>query len=183
MTLANSGALLPAHDHGARRLAVWGGTAALMLLPVLPERLNGSVAFDIGDFMFLTILLVGVGTAYELAVRMRDDRAFVAGLGIAIATILIQAWINLAVGVIGSEDNPANWIYAGVLAIAVIGAIVARFRPASLTRVMILTAFAQLVAMIVALAAGLGFTGPITVFFCALWLISARLFRRASNAS
>ena len=34
-----------------------------------------------------------------------------------------------------------------------------------------------------ALAAGLGFTGPITVFFCSLWLTAAALFRRAARAA
>ena len=34
---------------------------------------------------------------------------------------------------------------------------------------------------VVALGAGFGFTGPITIFFVSLWLISAGLFRRAAG--
>nr|MBA3525748.1 hypothetical protein [Sphingomonas sp.] len=34
-----------------------------------------------------------------------------------------------------------------------------------------------------ALIAGLGFTGPITVFFTALWLIAAWLFQRAGRGA
>ena len=42
------------------------------------------------------------------------------------------------------------------------------------------TSVAQALAFVIALIAGLGFTGPITVFFAALWLIAAWLFRKAA---
>jgi hypothetical protein len=41
----------------------------------------------------------------------------------------ILIWMNLAVGIIGSEDNPANLMYGGVLAVAIVGAFMVRFRP------------------------------------------------------
>lgn len=166
----------------SRRLAIWSGAAALMLLPVLAMRGTEEAGWDApGDFIFLAILLVGVGVAYELATRVADWRAYRAGLGIAVAAALLQSWINLAVGIIGSEDNPANWIYVGVLAVAVAGALLARFRPLGMARAMVATAIAQALAFAVPLVAGLAFTGPITVFFAALWLISAWLFRKAAR--
>lgn len=174
--MANTGTL-----HPNRRLAVWGGTAALMVIPILPERLSGSAAFDVGDFIFLGILLAGVGAAFELAVRTPPARAYLTAAGIAIAAILLQAWINLAVGIVGSEENSANLIYAGVIAVAVGGAILARFRAAGLARAMVAAAVAQVAAMIALMIAGLGFTGPITIFFTALWLIAASLFRRSTS--
>lgn len=165
-----------------RRLEIWGGTAALMLLPLIAIRGTDAAAWDPpGDFMLLAILLVGLGAAYELASRVKDRRAYRVGLGIAVAAALLQIWINLAVGVVGSEDNPANLIYAGVLGVALGGALLARFRAPGMARAMIATAAAQGMAFVVALAAGLGFTGPITVFFGALWLIAAWLFRRAAR--
>ena len=162
------------------RLAVWGGAAALMLVPVLAIRLADPVPSDPGDFIFLGILLAGVGVAFELGVRATDRIAYRMAAGIALAAALLSMWINLAVGIIGSEDNPANWIYAGVLAVAAAGAVVTRFRPRGMALAMATTAAAQVIAFVVALAAGLGFTGPITVFFTALWLISAWLFRKAA---
>ena len=161
---------------------MWFGAAALMLLPVLPERLAGEVAWDVGDFAFLAILLAGVGAAYELAVRVTDRSAYLAAVAIAIAAALLSAWINLAVGIIGAEDNPANLVYAAVIAIALVGAVLARFRPSGMARAMGAAAAAQVLAFVVALVAGIGFTGPITVFFTGLWLISAWLFRRAARA-
>jgi hypothetical protein len=35
---------------------------------------------------------------------------------------------------------------------------------------------------VIALLAGFGFAGPINVFFCGLWLVSAWLFRKAARA-
>ena len=174
-----------AQDDGQRlgsrtRLAVWGGGAALMLVPVLAMRATDSAASDPGDFIFLGILLAGVGAAFELAARASDRTAYRMAAGIALAAAFLNIWINLAVGIIGSEDNPANWIYAGVLAVAAAGAALARFRPIGMARAMAATAAAQVMAFVVALAAGFGFTGPITVFFAALWLISAWLFRKAA---
>jgi hypothetical protein len=152
-----------------------------MLLPVLAMRVTDEVARDPGDFMFLGILLVGVGVAYELAARVTDRSAYRAAVGIALAAGFLHIWINLAVGFIGSEDNNANWIYGGVLAVAVAGAVVARFRALGMARAMVATAIAQALAFVLALVAGLGFTGPITMFFAALWLISAWLFRKATR--
>ena len=166
-----------------RRLAVWGGAAALMLLPVLAVRGTDPAAWDPpGDFIFLAILLAGVAIAYELAARVPERRAYAAGAGVALAAGLLSAWINLAVGIIGSEDDPANLVYAGVIAVALIGAALARFRPSGMARAMAAAAIAQALAFAVALVGGLGFTGPITVFFTALWLISAWLFGRAARA-
>ena len=64
---------------------------------------------------------------------------------------------------------------------AAVGALLARFRPAGMALAMVAAAVAQILAFAFALAAGLGFTGPITVFFAALWLISASLFRKAAR--
>ena len=164
-----------------QRLAVWGALASAMVLPVLGHDLISATARDPSDFLFLAFLLAGAGAAYELAARIDDRRAYRAALGVAIVASLLQAWINLAVGIIGSEDSPANLIYAGVIAVALGGAIAARLRPDGMALAMVATAAAQLVAFVAALTAGLGFTGPITVFFCTMWLVSAWLFRRAAR--
>jgi len=129
--------------------------------------------------MFLAILLAGAGGAFELAARASHRNAYRLAAAIAVAAGLLNIWINLAVGIIGSEDNPANLMFGAVLAVALAGVILARFRPAGMARAMVATAAAQLAVFVAALLAGLGFTGPITVFFTGLWLTSAWLFARA----
>jgi hypothetical protein len=166
---------------GRRRLALWAGAGVLMVVPALAMRLPDGRVRDPGDFLFLAILLVGMGGVGELAARVPDRWARRAAAGLALAALLLQGWMILAVGIIGSEDDPANLVHVGVFAAAGIGAALARGRPAGMARAMTATAIAQVAAFGVALATGLGFTGPITLFFAALWLWSAWLFRRAAR--
>ena len=163
------------------KLAVWGGAAALMLLPVLAMRAVEGGPSEPGDFIFMGVLLAGVGLGYELAARVTSRRAYPAGAGAALLAALLLTWINLAVGIIGSEDDPANWMFGGVLVTAMVGAGLARFRARGLARAMLAAAAAQVLVFVGALAGGFGFTGPITVFFTALWLISAWLFQKAAR--
>ncbi len=171
------------HPDGRLRFAVLGTAGALMLLPVLAMRAVERTPSDPGDFIFLAILLAGVGIAFEVAARVPRHRAYRAAVGFAAAAAFLHSWINLAVGTIGNEDNPANLIFYAVFAVAIGGAIAARFKPDGMARAMLATAIAQMLVLVGALIAGLGFTGPITVFFTALWLMAAWLFQRAGRGA
>lgn len=173
----------PSRPDRRLRLAVLGIAGALMVLPVLVMRAAERTQSDPGDFIFLAILFAGVAIAFELAARVPDQRAYRAAVGFAAAAAFLHTWINLAVGIIGNEDNPANLIFYAVLAVAVGGSIAARFKPEGMARAMVAAALAQVAVLVGALIAGLGFTGPITVFFTALWLLSAWLFQRAGHAA
>ena len=163
------------------RIAAWGSAAALILLPLLAMRVTDEVDWDLADFAFAGALVIGVGVTYELAVRQTSSTAYRAAVGVALAAAFILIWINLAVGIIGSEENLANLIYGAVLAVGIGGAIIARFQPYGMARALVATALAQALVAVIALIAGFGFTGPITVFFAALWLISVWLFRKAAR--
>lgn len=90
--------------------------------------------------------------------------------------------MNLAVGIIGSEEHPANLVFGGVLAVGVIGAVMGRFRPTTMGRALIATALAQASASGIALVAGYGRACILSTCFIALWLSSARLFWQAAAA-
>lgn len=91
------------------RLLVWGSTTVCMVAPLLAVR-----GFDPADWempeniILLGGLLLGVGIAYEVARWVSDRRAYLAGAGLALWTAFLTVWINLAVGIIGSEDNHLN---------------------------------------------------------------------------
>lgn len=52
-----------------------------------------------------------------------------------------MVWLNAAAGLIGIEDDdPANLLHVGVLAIGFIGAIIARLQPRGLARALFTTA-------------------------------------------
>jgi hypothetical protein len=95
--------------------------------------------------------------------------------------------MNLAVGIIGTEDNPANLMYGGVLAVGIVGAVKARFQPHGMARALVATALAQALVALIALIAGLGSPASppleilgVTALFSVLWLIPAWLFRKAA---
>ena len=158
-------------------------TAFILLIPLLAEW-----AWSLADFVFAGALLFGTGLTYVLVARKAGNIAYRAAVGVALAAALLLVWINLAVGVIGTEDDPANAMYAGVLAVGIIGAIIARFRPHGMARALFATALAQALVAAIALIAGLGlpWSGPAEIlvlngFFIALFAGSAWLFRRAAR--
>lgn len=170
------------------RVAAWAAAALVLLLPLVAMQFTDEVNWDAADFVFAGALLVGVGVPYELAVRKTGDTAYRAAVGVALAAAFLLVWVNAAVGIIGSEGNDANLMYGGVLAVGVVGSIIARFRPRGMARALIATALAQASVAAVALVAGLGSpgSGPLEIvalngFFVALWLGSAMLFREAAR--
>jgi len=160
-----------------------------VLLPLLAMQITDEVTWTGSDFAVFAAMLVSAGGALELTARMTGDRAYRAAAGLAIATAFILVWANGAVGLIGHEDNPANLMYAGVIGIGGVGALLSRFRPQGMARAMVATAGAQTAVAAVALVAGLAPSGPglpwdvliATGFFAALWLTSAWLFRRSAR--
>ena len=169
------------------RIAAWAAAALLLLLPLVAMQFTDEVAWDVADFAFAGALLVGTGVTFELAARRTGNSAYRAAVGVALAAAFILIWVNGAVGIIGSEDNDANLMYGGVLAIGVIGALIARFESHGMARALFATALAQALVTVIALIAGLGspWSGPgeilfLNGFFVALWLTSAWLFRKAA---
>jgi hypothetical protein len=163
------------------RIAAWGTAMTLLLLPLVAMRVTDGVRWDVADFALAGGLVLGIGIAWELAVRRTVDRTYRAAAAVALAAAFLLVWANAAVGIIGSEDNPANRMYSGVLTVGVLGAVLARFRPMGLARTMAATAAAQALVAVIALAAGMGSAPGITTFFVALWLLSAWLFRSAAR--
>lgn len=123
--------------------------------------------------------MAGVGVSYELAASRYGNRAYRAALAIALATAFVLVWANAAVGIIGSEDNPANAMFHGVLAVGIVGSLIARLRPLGMAWALVATAVAQVAVAGTAAVASMGSAGPITLFFAALWLASAWTFRKA----
>jgi hypothetical protein len=132
------------------------------------------------DFVFAGALAASVGVTYALAMRMTTNRAYRAAVAVALATAFVLIWANAAVGVIGSEDNPANLMFVGLIAVAILASLAVRFRPKGMAWVMVAVALAQVLVDLISFAAGYGFAGSLTVFFAALWLVAAWLFRKAA---
>ena len=96
-------------------------TAFILLLPLLAMQFTDEVVWDLADFAVAGVLLFGAGLTYELIARKAGHIAYRAAVGVAVAAALLLVWMNLAVGIMGNEGNPANLMYTGVLAVGIIG--------------------------------------------------------------
>lgn len=160
------------------RMAAWSAAALLMLAPLVAMQLTDEVRWTASDFVFAAVLIGGVGLVFELAVRTTRNLAYRGGVGVALAVAFLTIWINGAVGMIGSEENPYNLLFLGVVAVAFVGALGARFRAGGSARAMAVAALAQACVGLGGLSADLR-GGMLSTAFAALWLLSAALFRRA----
>ena len=163
-------------------------TAFILLLPLLAMQITDEVVWELADFAVAGTLIFGTGLTYVLAARKAGNIAYRAAVGVALAAAIILIWLNLAVGVIGTEDDLANLMYVGVLAVGIIGAIIARFRPHGMARALFATAIAQTLVAVIALIIGLGspWSPPgeilaLNGFFVSLFAGSAWLFRKAAR--
>jgi hypothetical protein len=160
-------------------------TAFILLLPLL-----AAPAWTLFDFVFASALIFGTGLTYVLVARKGGNIAYRAAVGIALAAAFLLVWLTSAVGIIGSEDNNANSMYFGVLAVGIIGALISRFQPHGMARALLATALAQALVAVIALIIGLGspWSPPgvlgtliLNGFFAALFVGSALLFRYAAR--
>lgn len=169
------------------RIAAWSAVVGVLLLPLLAMQFTEEVNWTASDFVFAAILLFGSLGAFEVVARMTGDTAYRVGAGVAIAALFLLTWSNAAVGITDSEAD--FYIFFGVPAVAIGGALIARFRPRGMAIAMVVAALAQSLIAVIALATGvipaynsafeiLGITG----FFVALFLGSAVLFRSAARA-
>lgn len=165
-------------------------TAALLIIPLIAMKFTTEVAWTFSDFVFAGLLLFGTGLFYILVTRMLAARfgestIYRIAVGFALLTGLFLVWSNLAVGIIGSEDNGFNLIYFGVLAIGIIGGLVARFKPQGMVITMFGMACATVIIIGIALYTGMQNVPGSSVmeiiavngFFIFLFTISALLFR------
>jgi hypothetical protein len=158
-------------------------TAFILLLPLLAEW-----PWTLADFAVAGALIFGTGLTYVLVAKKAGNIAYRAAVGVALAAAFLLVWVNGAVGVIGTEDDRANLMYVGVLAVGIIGAIIARFQPPGMARALFATALAQTLVAVIALIFGLGssLSPPVEIlalngFFVALFVGSALLFRYAGR--
>jgi hypothetical protein len=127
-------------------------------------------------------------TALKERSTMLNRNAYRFAVGVALAAAFVLVWLSLGVGIIGADGDPANTMYFGVLAVGIVGAIVARFRPHGMARALFATALAQALVAAIALIAGLGlpWSPPLEIlalngFFVALFVGSGLLFRHAGR--
>lgn len=166
---------------------IWGAAAIILLLPLVAMQFTKEVTWDLLDFGVAGILLASICSLYELAARKAPNTIYQAASAGALLTLLLLIWINLAVGTIGSENNPANLLYIGVVVVGIIGVITARLKPHGMSRALWGVAITQILVTTIVLTVGVQTESnsslveilSINGIFTALWIASAILFRKA----
>lgn len=172
---------------------VWGAVLVLMLVLVGVVGMgftNGEVSF--GEAAAYGVILLLAGGAYEMAVALkRRSRIYRAAFILGLVGALLLIWVNGAVGIIGSEDNPANLLYGAVLGVGLLGTLAARFRPRGMAATLSVAAGVQFLVPVFALfvwpaethwgAAGVMGVFIFSSIFAVMFAGSAGMFWRARD--
>lgn len=162
------------------RHAGWTLAALLLCAPLVAMQFTNEVDWDETDFIVAGIIIGGIGLMAEFLVRISRDGFYRAGAACALAAVFLTVWSNLAVGIIGSEDNMYNVWYFGLVLLAILGAAIVKFKAAGMAAVAL---------MAIAIMAVLGFAAdetparvwPQTAFLATPWALAATFFWHARN--
>ena len=163
---------------------------SVLSIALIATFLTDEVIWSVGDFVFAWILIFSASLTYRLASeRMSESISFRIAVGVTVFATLALIWSNLAVGIIGSEDNSYNLWYFGVVIIIATGSLIARFKPHKMGMVLLVAALTQSLITLASFLIGMPQITESSIseilmingFFIILLLISAGLFRQAAN--
>jgi hypothetical protein len=167
------------------RLAVWGGAALLLSLPAIAMSFfpGAGVDWSGSDFVVMGVMLFIACVAVEIGAHLADDIPYLGGVLFAVGAGFVTIWANLAVGMIQDEGNPANLVFLGVLALAIVGTLAVRFQARGMAKVMVAAGVAQALVGACVAVAGLDtlYTASLIAAFALPWWLSAGLFRLSAT--
>jgi len=163
----------------------------LLILPIIGSFTIDGFLWTTSDYVFAFILFFVPTLVYRLITLSATNFKYRLAIAFALLTGFATVWINLAVGIIGSEDEMINLAYFGILAVGLLGANIVRFKPDGMVKVMaVMTA---LLIPITFAALVLGYQNlphssviqiiGVNAFFGVLYAQSAFLFGYASEKS
>ena len=172
------------------RLVLWAIPTVLLVLPsiMMAVQADGWLWTPF-DFVFAAVLLYGATATADLAIRKGGSMAYRLGAGVAVLASFLLIWINAAVGVIGGEDNPANLMFLGIVAVAAAGSVIARLQARGMARAMLAACVLTAGTAAAAPVFGWGTADPpgtaglvmLIGGFAAMWGVSAALFAKAAR--
>ncbi|MEX2478297.1 MAG: hypothetical protein WD357_07660 [Gracilimonas sp.] len=164
-------------------------TGSILLIPLIAMQFTSDVDWSLSDFILMGGLIFCTGFTYLFITRKAEEIAYRVAIAFALLTGFLLIWVNLAVGIIGSEDNLINLWYFGLIAIGLIGGFITRFEAKGMTYTMFAMALAQGLIAVFALMRGMQ-NDPVSPiveivgvngFFITLFVLSALLFRYAAQ--
>lgn len=161
------------------RRFMWLTAGALLLLPAVAMIFTNEVAWGPGDFVLLAVLLGAVCGAIDLASRNSASRAYLAGVGVAVIGMFLMIFANLAVGIVGNEDNPLNLAFWLIPAIGIAGSVFARFEARGMAHALEIMAALQFLLLVFLWQSAETMVLLAMVLFVTIWLLAAQLLRAA----
>ena len=117
---------------GKTMLRVALAALGLLMVPLVASRIVDGWNWPPSAFLFVYILFFATGMAYALIARKMNSRSYKAGVGVALAAGFVLGWSNMVH--VADSGNPANLAYYSVLAVGVVGALLARLEARGLAR-------------------------------------------------
>lgn len=173
-----------------KRIIIWSFISVIIVairwIILLTDQSQWSEA--LGYSMILGI----IGITYELWMWLKTQtKIYCLALLIGLGWMLFLGLANGAVGIIGSENNPANLMYWAVFAVRIIGSLISHLRSRGMRITLFMTAFVQLSIPVFAFFvwpaqaswgnAGVMWVFVINLIFALLFVVSALLFGRAGD--
>ncbi len=162
-------------------------TIVILSVPLIAMQFTDEVKWSVTDFLLMGTLIFGAGITFQWFSSRGSSLLYRIAVGISVLAVFLLTWANLAVGVIGSEQNPANLLYFLMILIGIIGALIVRFKAKGMALVACIMAGVQILIPLIALAVWAGNFDPgieqvlaINSFFALMFVASAVLFKRAS---
>lgn len=164
------------------RLAGWGALGALLCLPAVAMQLTDEVDWTASDFVFAAVLLAALGVGFEIALRIGRSAPHKIAMAIAALGGFLTVWVNMAVGMLGSEDEPTNLAFLAMVGVAIVASFLVWFRPGRMRWIMAALAVGQFMVGIAATTwtmPGHAVEWGVLGFFATIWGASAACFHAA----
>lgn len=167
-------------------------STALLIVPIIASFFLDGWLWTGFDYFFAWVMFSIASLAFTFIATSDRRMTYKLAVGITVVASFLLIWVNGAVGMIGDEGNPANLMYLGVVALALLGMAAARLRPLPMSYAMYVAASAQFIVPVIAMivwrpamneAPGMIGIFALNTLFVAMFAASALLFRRASDES
>lgn len=165
-------------------------TLLMLVIPFIGNRTVEGWNWDTFDFVFMGVLIFSAAFTFEMVARLSSNKMYKGAVGITVVAALLLTWMNLAVGIIGNEDNPANAMYFLVIPVGFLGLIASQMKAKGLSVTTFLMSAIVMATPCVALAVNRpsldnlpGIFGVffISAFYAALYLGAGLLFRNSEG--
>jgi hypothetical protein len=169
---------------GKTMLRVALGALAVLMVPLVASQVVEGWHWSAGSFVFVYVLFFATGMAYALIARKMGAWSYKAGVGVALVAGFALGWSNMVQ--VADSGHPENLVYYSVLAVGVVGALLARLQARGLARTLfVMAATLALIAVILPSGAPPDMARRMAIghgVYVVVFIASGLLFRHASLA-